>query len=75
MIIENIDFEDLPEEEVAQENKLVNVTIKVPEETRKMFQKISARERRNMASYGCIIIEEFINKYVKEYQAEQANKK
>ena len=73
MSVENIDFDDLPEEDFSEKEKMVNITIKVSEETRKMFSKISHRERRNMAVLGAIILEEWMNDYIVKYKKSKSD--
>ncbi len=69
MTVENIDFDDLPEEEEQQEKeKLINITVKVSRNTKEMFGKIAHRERRNMASLGAIVLEDYINNYIESYK-------
>jgi len=69
MSVENIDFDDLPEDDFDNQEKLVNITVKISESSRNMFQKISHRERRNMASLGSIILEDWMNDYINKYKA------
>lgn len=72
MAVENIDFEDLPEDDFSDKEKIVNITVKVSENTREMFGKVAHRERRNMASLGAIIIEDWLNEYVDKYKKNQS---
>lgn len=69
MAIENFDFDDLPEDDFKEQEKLINVTIKVEEGTKDMFSKIAHRERRNMAQLGAIIIEDWMKDYIEKYKA------
>jgi len=71
MAVENFDFDDLPEDDFTNQEKIVNVTVKVPEGTREMFSKIAHRERRNMAQLGAIILEDWINEYISKYKEEK----
>ena len=73
MSVENIDFDDLPEEDFSEKEKMVNITIKVSEETRSMFSKISHRERRNMAGLGAIILEDWMNEYIVKYKKSKSD--
>lgn len=68
MTIEMIDFDDLPGDEIVQEEKLVNVTVKVSENVRDMFAKIAHRERRNMSGLGSIVVEDYVKQYIADYQ-------
>lgn len=70
-MVEVVDFDDLPEDDIEQNEKTVNITIKVTEDTREMFQRISKRERRNMSALGAIVIENYINDYVNKYKSEK----
>ena len=70
-MVEVVDFDDLPEDDIEQNEKIVNITIKVTEDTREMFQRISKRERRNMSALGAIVIENYINDYVNKYKSEK----
>ena len=69
MAVENFDFDDLPENDFSEQEKTVNVTVKVSESTRKMFGKIAHRERRNMAQLGAMILEDWMNNYINEYKS------
>ena len=68
MAIKNFDFDDLPEDDFTEKEKTVNITVKVSESSRDMFSKIAHRERRNMASLGEIILEDWMNNYIEEYK-------
>lgn len=66
MAVENIDFDDVPEE-----TKTVNVTFKMSEEAKNMFTKIAHRERMNVLTLGGIIVEDYINNYIDKYKKEK----
>ena len=71
-MVEMIDFEELPEEEeVAKQEKNINITFKVTKDVHEMFTKIAKRERRKISSLGSIIVEDYINNYVENYKAKQ----
>jgi len=63
-----IDFDDLPEGDLPVEVKLINTTIKLPEDVRTMFSKIATRERRNVSGLGAIVIEDYVKNYIEEYK-------
>ncbi len=68
MTVENIDFDDLPEGQWQEKEKLINITIKVSKNTKEMFGKIAHRERHNMASLGAIVLEDYMNNYIESYK-------
>ena len=70
MTVENFNFDDVPED-FAEREKLISLTIKVPEKTRDMFAKIAHRERHNMLTLGGIVIESYINDYVNKYKKDK----
>ena len=67
-MVEMIEFDDLPEEDIEQSEKTVNITVKVTEDVREMFSRISKRERRNMSALGAIILEDYIKEYTEKYK-------
>lgn len=67
-MVEVIDFDDLPEDDIEQSEKTVNITIKVTEDVREMFSRISKRERRNMSALGAIVVEKYIQEYTENYK-------
>jgi len=67
------EFDDLPEGEIEQQEKMVNVTVKLPQDLRDTFANIAHRERRNMMSLGTIVIEEYIKTYVENYKKKSAS--
>jgi len=71
MAVKNIDFDDLPEDEVEGGDKMVNVTIKMPENSRDMFSKVAHRERRNMSTLGGVVVEDYLNNYVANYEKKE----
>jgi len=71
MSVENIDFDDLPEGDFEDKEKLISLTLKVPKDVRDMFAKIAHRERRNMLSLGGIVIEDYIKDYVNKYKQDK----
>jgi len=68
MAIKNIDFDDLPEEDFDEKEKKVSLTVKITEEAREMFAKIAKRERRNMLQHGSVVIQQYIEKYIADYE-------
>jgi len=75
MAVKQIDFDDLPEDDFEASEKMVNITVKVSESTRDMFQKIAHRERRNMMGLGSLIVEDYINKYIESYEKKVSDSK
>jgi len=69
MSIENIDFDDLPEEEVKERVKTINVTVKLTPDVKAMFEKIAHRERYNLGTLGAIAVERYIENYIANYKA------
>jgi len=70
MPVTNIDFDDLPEDALTRK-ETITVSFKLDVSTQEMFKKIAARERRNMSEMGGIVIEDYINNYVKQYQSKK----
>ena len=67
------EFDDLPEDQIGQQQeKMVNVTVKLPQDLRDTFANIAHRERRNMMSLGAIVVEEYVTKYVEDYKKKSA---
>lgn len=62
------EFDDLPEDELEKQEKMVNVTIKLPQDIRDTFSNISHRERRNMIGMGEIVITDYCKQYIENYQ-------
>lgn len=66
MPVQSVDFDDVPEDNNEKE-ATVTTSFKLPVTTRDMLAKIAHRERHNMSGMGTIIIEDYINDYVKKY--------
>lgn len=68
-MVDIIDFDDLPEDEVDSGEKMINVTFEVGEDIREMLGKIAKRERRTIKVLGGMILSDYVEQYVKDYQA------